>query len=45
MSENHQDIVNISEEELDGDSLVDMWSAVALVVLAWAVAIYWVSGQ
>lgn len=32
-------------DESDADSRVDMWSAVALVVLAWAIAIYWVSGQ
>lgn len=45
MSENRQDTINIPEEERDSDSLVDMWSSVALVLLAWAVAIFWVSGQ
>ncbi len=32
-------------DESDADSRVDMWSAVALVVLAWAIAIFWVAGQ
>jgi len=45
MSENRQDMANIPEEERDADSLVDMWSALALILLAWAVAIFWVSGQ
>lgn len=31
--------------ERDEDSKVDMWCAVALVMLAWGIAIYWVSGQ
>lgn len=35
----------VSAEEREADSRVDMWSAVALVMLAWAVAIFWVSGQ
>jgi len=45
MSENRQDTIDIPEKERDADSLVDMWSSVALVLLAWAVAIFWVSGQ
>lgn len=45
MNENRQNTIDIPEEERDSDSLVDMWSAVALVLLAWAVAIFWVSGQ
>lgn len=31
--------------EQDNDSRVDMWCSVALVLLAWSVAIFWVSGQ
>ena len=45
MSDNHQDLVDVPGEERDTDSLADMWSSVALVLLAWAVAIYWISGQ
>lgn len=29
----------------DADSRVDMWCSVGLVLLAWGVAIFWVSGQ
>ena len=35
----------ISPEERDEDSRVDMWCSVALVLLAWGIAIFWVSGQ
>ncbi len=49
MSDNLQNMGEISgeipQEERDADSVVDMWSAVALVLLAWAVAIFWMSGQ
>jgi hypothetical protein len=30
--------------ERNTDSKVDMWGSVALVMIAWAVAIFWVSG-
>ena len=29
----------------DADSRADMWSAIALLMIAWGIAIYWVSGQ
>ncbi len=31
--------------ERDADSKVDMWCSVGLVLLAWGIAIFWVSGQ
>ena len=31
--------------EKDADSRVDMWCSVGLVLLAWGIAIFWVSGQ
>ena len=31
--------------ERDEDSRVDMWCSVFMVLLAWAIAIFWVSGQ
>ena len=38
---------NIEEQrelERDSDSQVDMWCSVALVFLAWAVAMHWLMG-
>ena len=35
---------NISEKERDEDSTVDMWCSVALVILAWAIAMHWLMG-
>jgi len=32
-------------DERDADSRVDMWCSIALVLLAWGIAIFWVSGQ
>ena len=45
MTDHGQTQAEISAEELDSDSRVDMWCSVALVLLAWGVAIFWVSGQ
>ena len=45
MTEHSKMTAGISPEERDADSRIDMWCAVALVVLAWGIAIYWVSGQ
>lgn len=42
MSSNNQDL---AAAQRDADSRADMWCSVALVALAWAVAIFWVSGQ
>jgi hypothetical protein len=41
----HGKQAGISPEDQDADSRVDMWCAVALVLLAWGIAIFWVSGQ
>lgn len=45
MSEQSQNPVDMVEEEHDSDSRVDMWCSVALVLISWAIAIFWVSGQ
>lgn len=45
MADHSQTQTEIPVEERDADSRVDMWCAVALVVIAWGVAIFWVSGQ
>lgn len=35
----------ISDEQRDADSRVDMWCSVAVIMLAWVTAMFWVSGQ
>ena len=32
------------QAQRDADSRVDMWSCIALVMLAWGAALFWVSG-
>ncbi|MDG1662926.1 MAG: hypothetical protein P8H97_06110 [Pseudomonadales bacterium] len=45
MSNRSETQAELSPEERDADSRVDMWCSVALVLLAWGIAMYWVSGQ
>tara|TARA_X000000368_G_scaffold291125_1_gene231424 strand:- start:170 stop:304 length:135 start_codon:yes stop_codon:yes gene_type:complete len=41
---NSFDEENINQEEREEDSAVDMWCSVALVILAWAIAMHWLMG-
>lgn len=45
MNDHSHSHAEISEEERLDDSRVDMWCSVALVLIAWGIAIFWVSGQ
>ena len=38
-------VVNMSEEESSSDSLVDAFSAVAVICIAVVACIYWISSQ
>lgn len=44
MSDHNQSSAEQAVAERDADSRADMWCSVALVLLAWAVAMHWVSG-
>ena len=44
MYESDNNLEEQRELERDGDSQVDMWCSVALVFLAWAVAMHWLMG-
>ncbi len=45
MRDSNNSLEDPSEIERDGDSRVDMWCSVALVFLAWAVAMHWLMGM
>lgn len=44
MSDLNNSIDEQLEIERDGDSRADMWCSVALVCLAWGVAMHWLMG-
>ncbi len=43
MSDSNQTEAERLAAERDADSRVDMWCSVALVMLAWVIAMHWVS--
>lgn len=45
MNQSNSSSPEISKAERAADGRVDMWAAVALVAIAWGVAIFWMSGQ
>ena len=43
MTEVNEAVSEVSAAERDADSRADMWCSVAVVLLAWAYAMHWVS--
>ncbi len=44
MTDNHSAKPEISAEERDADSKVDMWSCIAVLAIVWVATVFWVSG-
>ena len=40
----HLTMKTLVKKKRDEDSTVDMWCSVALVILAWAIAMHWLMG-